>query len=243
MEDDVFFDRAGPVKRVVLRDDPNVTARECGLAHHIDSRNADRARGGNRAGGGDGDCCGFARAVGAEQAEDDAFRHGEVDAVDGNHGQLGGVDFAETGDADDGFGHRWMILGEGLRHGIGLIKQEETMAAGAALSVPFTSVEEYLRTSFEHDADYVDGQIEERTVGEWDHGDIQGELIAVLRAHAREWNIRAATDVRVQVAATRFRVPDVCVRSASEPRQQIVRMPPLLCIEILSPEDRFNRVD
>jgi Uma2 family endonuclease len=119
-------------------------------------------------------------------------------------------------------------------------KEDSTMAAAA--TSPFVSIEEYLRTDYEPDADYVDGRIEERSVGEWDHGDVQGEIYSIFKRNAKEWGIRTAPEIRVQTSPTRFRVPDVCVVSASEPRQQIVRSAPLLCIEVLSPEDRFARV-
>jgi len=49
-------------------------------------------------------------------------------------------------------------------------------------------------------------------------------------------------DVRVQVKATRFRIPDVTVLHAGTPREQILTHPPLLVIEILSPEDRLSRM-
>ncbi|WP_158822385.1 Uma2 family endonuclease [Granulicella sp. S156] len=114
------------------------------------------------------------------------------------------------------------------------------MAAATVVRLPYLTVDEYLHTSYEPDVDYVDGRIEERNVGEWDHSDLQGEIISILRRQAKAWGIRAVPEVRVQTSATRFRVPDVCVVSASGPREQIVRTPPLLCIEILSPEDRFS---
>ena len=47
---------------------------------------------------------------------------------------------------------------------------------------------------------------------------------------------------RVQVNPTRFRIPDVCV-ILGEPDGQILRKPPFICIEILSPEDRMSRVE
>jgi Uma2 family endonuclease len=45
----------------------------------------------------------------------------------------------------------------------------------------------------------------------------------------------------VQVKAARFRVPDICVLAEDAPEEQIVTVPPILCIEILSPEDRMSR--
>ena len=106
---------------------------------------------------------------------------------------------------------------------------------------PLVSVEEYLRMTFEHDAEYVDGRIEERPVPEFDHADMIAALIMLLRPHAKEWGVRVVGDPRTQTMATRFRLPDVCVTRASEPREQILRAPPLLCVEVLSPEDWLTR--
>jgi Uma2 family endonuclease len=115
------------------------------------------------------------------------------------------------------------------------------MAAAAAVAVLYLSVDEYLRTIYEPDADYVDGILEERSVGEWDHADLQAEIVTMLRNHGNAWGIRAVTEIRIQTSATRFRVADIGIVSASAPREQIVRTAPLLCIEILSPEDRVLR--
>ncbi len=102
------------------------------------------------------------------------------------------------------------------------------------------TVEQYLNTTYRPDVDYVDGEIEERNLGEFDHGDLQAALAVLLRNRQQEWFIRAVGPVRIHVAPTRFRVPDVCVTSALLPREQIVRTPPLLCIEILSPRDTLK---
>jgi Uma2 family endonuclease len=104
------------------------------------------------------------------------------------------------------------------------------------------SVEEYLNTSYRPDVEYVDGEIQERNLGEFDHADLQLALGSLLRVRQQEWAIRVVVEIRVQVAQTRFRVPDVCVLAAGFEREQIIRRAPLLCIEILSPEDRLNAV-
>jgi Uma2 family endonuclease len=44
------------------------------------------------------------------------------------------------------------------------------------------------------------------------------------------------------VKETRVRVPDVCVLAADAPEEQVVTFPPILCIEVLSPEDRMTRI-
>jgi Uma2 family endonuclease len=45
----------------------------------------------------------------------------------------------------------------------------------------------------------------------------------------------------LRINATRFRVPDVCAY-LSEPDEEVFTNPPLLCVEVLSPEDRMNSV-
>jgi Uma2 family endonuclease len=105
----------------------------------------------------------------------------------------------------------------------------------------FISVHEYLSTSYRPDCDYVDGRIEERNVGEYDHGYLQTLIAHLFMNHREEWGVRPLTDVRVQVKATRFRVPDVTVLRAGALKERILTRPPLMVIEILSPEDRVSR--
>jgi Uma2 family endonuclease len=105
-----------------------------------------------------------------------------------------------------------------------------------------TSVSEYLHTSYSPDCDYVDGLVIERNVGEWDHANLQGALFAFFWNRRKERNIQAVPECRVQVAPTRFRVPDVCVIHGQEEQEPILRKPPLVCIEMLSSEDRMARV-
>jgi Uma2 family endonuclease len=109
----------------------------------------------------------------------------------------------------------------------------------AATLVP---VEEYLRTAYDPDCDYVDGEVLERNVGERDHSEVQRELIYYLRARQKEWNVFVFPEQRVQVAARRFRIPDVCVVAGPEPEDQIFHDPPLICIEILSKDDTLDRM-
>ncbi len=104
------------------------------------------------------------------------------------------------------------------------------------------SVEEYLRTTYDPDCDYVDGEVIERNLGERDHSDLQSELVAYFRMRRREWKTHAYVEQRIQVSRTRFRVPDVCICVGEKPKDQIFRTPPFICIEVLSPEDRVARM-
>ena len=103
------------------------------------------------------------------------------------------------------------------------------------------SVEEYLSTVYSPDCDFVDGVLEDRHVGERDHGLIQAALIVWFAARRKELGIAVIPEQRVQVSPSRYRLPDVCV-TIGLPDEQIYTTPPFLCIEILSPEDQMSRV-
>jgi Uma2 family endonuclease len=99
------------------------------------------------------------------------------------------------------------------------------------------SVEEYLRTSYRPDCDYVDGEVRERNLGEHEHSDLQSELVHYFRTRRKQWQLHAVVEQRVQVAAKRFRIPDVCVLKGGGPYPAIFREPPFICIEVLSKDD------
>jgi Uma2 family endonuclease len=103
------------------------------------------------------------------------------------------------------------------------------------------SVEEYLSTVYEHDCEYVDGVIEERDLGEFEHAFLQGILAALFNNHRTEWGILCLLEQRVQTQRDHFRVPDITVLRTGSPRERILTHPPLLVIEIQSPEDTLRR--
>jgi Uma2 family endonuclease len=105
-----------------------------------------------------------------------------------------------------------------------------------------TSVSEYLSTSYDPDCDYVDGEVLERNLGEYDHAKLQKKLILFFGIREKQLGIHVVPEQRVQVSPTRFRVPDICVVAGAEPDEQIFTKPPFLCIEILSPEDAMTRM-
>jgi Uma2 family endonuclease len=103
-------------------------------------------------------------------------------------------------------------------------------------------VDVYLRSSYEPDAEYVDGRIEERPMGEFDHALWQEAILAWFREHRYEWDVRALPELRIKVAAARYRVPDVTLLDRSYPAEKVITRPPLAVFEILSPEDTFQRL-
>ncbi|MGA2887477.1 MAG: Uma2 family endonuclease [Terracidiphilus sp.] len=98
---------------------------------------------------------------------------------------------------------------------------------------------EYLGTSYRPDREYVDGEIRERNVGKWEHARVQWLLALWLGSHGKEWGITGSTEQRVRVSDRRVRVPDLVVLTAGA-QQEVLTDPPLLVIEILSPDDSYS---
>ncbi|HUY94749.1 MAG TPA: Uma2 family endonuclease [Terracidiphilus sp.] len=107
----------------------------------------------------------------------------------------------------------------------------------------FVSVEEYLSTSYDPDCEYDDGVVVERNLGEIEHAFLQGLLTTLFNVHAESWGIYCLPEQRVQIKPRRFLVPDVCVVPLKAPWQRILTVPPLIVIEVLSPEDTLRRAE
>ena len=105
------------------------------------------------------------------------------------------------------------------------------MSAAASVSLA-----EYLATSYRPDCDYLEGIVEERNLGEFDHSRLQYLIALALGAHEQVLEAYVLPEQRVQVRANRFRIPDICLIRRQD-RAPVIRNAPLLCVEILSPED------
>lgn len=104
------------------------------------------------------------------------------------------------------------------------------------------SLEEYLTTSYEPDAEYLDGVLEGRNAGEYDHSVTQTAITFWFHDRRKEWNIRSIFTVRTRLTLTRYRVPDISILSRDRPMEQIFTKPQLITIEVLSPEDRHSKL-
>ncbi len=112
----------------------------------------------------------------------------------------------------------------------------------AASTPVLISVEEYLRTNYRPDRDYIDGEVLKRNMGETPHARLQGFFLSFFRTHEDEWQIEALPELRVQVAPTRYRIPDVLLAALPNLDDRIVRTAPLLCVEILSSRDTLPKI-
>ena len=82
----------------------------------------------------------------------------------------------------------------------------------------------------------------ERNWGEREHSRLQTDLSTYVNVRRAQWNICVYVEQRVQVAPTRFRVPDICVIIGAEPEEAVFTRPPFMCVEILSKDDRMSEM-
>jgi len=111
------------------------------------------------------------------------------------------------------------------------------MGAKSALSV-----EQYLHTSFpDLDKEYRDGELVERSLPTYPHGRTQGYLFAFFAALPKNLSLHATVETRLKLRTGLYLIPDVSVYHGDKP-DDIPESPPLIAIEILSPDDHLQKV-
>jgi Uma2 family endonuclease len=102
-----------------------------------------------------------------------------------------------------------------------------------------TPVSEYLGTTYHPDRELIDGELRERNGGKREHARIQALIAGWFYTHETAWDALVSTEQRMQVSATRVRIPDlVLTRPGRLP--DVLTEPPLLVVEILSPDDTYS---
>jgi Uma2 family endonuclease len=96
------------------------------------------------------------------------------------------------------------------------------------------SVEDYLRRTEKPTCEYVDGVLHPKPMPTSLHAFAQAMLIVLLRPQG----VQALPEVTVRLNATNYLVPDVIATPTLQ--RPYPTEPVLLCIEILSPEDRVG---
>jgi Uma2 family endonuclease len=102
--------------------------------------------------------------------------------------------------------------------------------------------EEYLHTSFENpDPEFLDGEVVKRNGGTLSHSRTLVTIGAALFQNEKRTGLRVVLSLRLRIAPNRIRVADITV-FAHEPAEELPSNPPLVAIEILSPDDRIGYV-
>ena len=105
------------------------------------------------------------------------------------------------------------------------------------------SVSEYLHTSFpDLDREYRDGELVERSLPDYLHGRTQILLGVLFEALRRKLSLYVCSETRMKLREGLFLIPDIAVFWPSPPPVGVPEIPPLVAIEILSPDDRLAAV-
>ena len=103
------------------------------------------------------------------------------------------------------------------------------------------SLDVYDKTTFHPDVEYVDGELKERNVGKWEHSRLQFLIGLWFGQNEAAWKLRGVTEQRMRVSDTKIRIPDVALLPPG-PQPPVILEPPVLVVEILSPDDRYGDI-
>ena len=95
--------------------------------------------------------------------------------------------------------------------------------------------QQYLSTQFEREPELVHGELVERPLPNLIHGRTQQRLAVHLDGVGY-----CCTEVRMRLAEDLYRIPDVAVFEGAGPTEAVPTAPPLLVVEISSPDDRLD---
>ena len=100
--------------------------------------------------------------------------------------------------------------------------------------------EDYLRMTFEHDAEFVHGDIVERPLPDYTHARIQCLVTFEFGKAAQVHALYPYPGLRLKVAPDVYRIPDLTVFALSPPREAVPEKLPLVVIEIVSKDERYS---
>jgi Uma2 family endonuclease len=106
-------------------------------------------------------------------------------------------------------------------------------------TVGLVTLEDYWATNYRPDREWIDGEVRERNVGKWEHARVQALLASRLGQNETAWGVQVGTQSRVQVSPRRIRIPDVVLIPAGA-QPEVLIDPPVLVVEILSPDDSYS---
>ena len=110
--------------------------------------------------------------------------------------------------------------------------------AAKAIAIP---MEEYMRTSYEYDAEWVDGEVVERSLPNNAHACVQHVIDHALGNAEPLSRLYSRPGLRIRVAPDRWRIPDIAIFADQKP---VGDYPSNVyaAIEILSPQDAMSSV-
>ena len=111
----------------------------------------------------------------------------------------------------------------------------------AAVPIPASmTIEEYLETFFEPECEYWDGLLIQKPLGTKDHARLQARIAYFLMRFEDAGLCQVTVEQSLRINERTVLIPDVCVLPANNDEHGVVSQPALICIEVLSPSDRFS---
>jgi Uma2 family endonuclease len=88
----------------------------------------------------------------------------------------------------------------------------------------------------------MDGKVLERSLPAYQHGEIQPILAMLYAGLCRREVVFVSSAVRLALDSERlYRIPDFCAYEGSRPADCYPPVPPMLAVEIFSPDDRLTQ--
>ena len=100
------------------------------------------------------------------------------------------------------------------------------------------TAQQYLAARFERDPELVHGELVERPLPNFPHGNLQLEIGSRLRALSASHSVFTGVEVRVRIAEDLYRIPDIAMWEGAAP-EKLPSAPPVLVVEVNSPDDRL----
>jgi len=102
---------------------------------------------------------------------------------------------------------------------------------------------EYLEMTFDGpQAEYVDGEVQERSMPANSHSAAASQIHGLFYLAARQFPLHPRPEIRFRVSPERFRVADLAVYAHQPPSAEIPPEVPHVVVEIVSPDDRHDEL-
>lgn len=99
-------------------------------------------------------------------------------------------------------------------------------------------IDEYLRSHYEPECELIEGELEQKPMGTIEHMNVERALILALNNY--EHLGRPLPELSIRISQNTVLIPDFAFVRHPVPTSGILELPPLLCVEVLSPSDRFS---
>ena len=109
----------------------------------------------------------------------------------------------------------------------------------ATVTTP-VSVEEYLRTDYQPNCEYIHGVLRQKPMPTWNHSMLEARFVQLINLGFADFV--AGPEATVRIRPDKYLVPDVVAQRRDKIQRPYPTEPVHLCIEILSPDDRLSEV-